>query len=105
MVADSLITDEDRVWTGRKVWRVKGVIVGVAGPEECRDGFLNWIRRGMEGKAPAGTCSALLLGSGGLFFFEPGYSAPLRIERGLESIGTGAKAAMCAYEALGFTNP
>ena len=37
--------------------------------------------------------------------FDANYLQPTRLASGREAIGTGGKAAMCAYEALWFTDP
>jgi hypothetical protein len=41
----------------------------------------------------------------GLFIFEGAQMEPRKVERGIEAIGTGAKAVICTYEALGFDDP
>lgn len=105
MVTDSSINDGDRAWSGRKVFRVKGALVGMAGDDSNCTKFLEWYRGGLEGPIDMGEASALILTSRGLFLFDANYEKPRRLELGREAIGTGAKAAMCAYEALGFTDP
>ena len=102
MVSDSNFTDDDRVWLGRKVFRVKGNLVGVAGSVKEWSRVLDWMRKG--GKEPAfGNCSLLVLSDKGLHLYTS--PKPEKIESGIDAIGTGAKATMCAYEALGFVNP
>lgn len=105
MVADSSITDADRVWAGRKVWRVRGALVGMAGDDSDRLAFLEWYRGGMVGPAKMGESSALILNARGLYLIDANYTAPQRLESGREAIGTGGKAAICVYEALRFTDP
>lgn len=77
----------------------------MAGNDADRAAFLVWFRGGMKGRVDFGTSSALILNSSGLYIFDANYTAPVRLEHSREAIGTGAKAAMCAYEALGFTDP
>lgn len=105
MVADSSITDADRVWVGRKVWRVRGALVGMAGEDSGRLAFLKWYRGGMVGTASMGESTALILNASGLYLIDANYAEPQRLESGREAIGTGGKAAICAYEALRFTDP
>ena len=105
MVADSSVSDDDRVWAGRKVWRVRGALIGMAGTDSERLAFLAWYRGGMLSPVKLGESSALILSRKGLFVIDANYVEPQRVESGREAIGTGAKAAMCAYEALDFTDP
>lgn len=103
MVSDSNASDEDRVWSERKVYRWRGSLIGFAGEVSKEVEFLKWFKKG--GKAPnLSGVFALVLSGDGLFFYE-GNTTAQKIERGIEAIGSGAKAAMCAYEALAFTDP
>ena len=105
MVADSSISDGDRVWMGRKVFRHHGNLLGFSGDVEEAIGFLIWYKKGMKDKHPKFTNShALVMNSAGLFYFGAScVSQP--IKSGIEAIGTGAKAAICTYEAMGFKKP
>jgi hypothetical protein len=103
MVSDSSATDDDRVWSERKVFRWRGSLIGCAGNVDERIKFLEWLKRG--GVAPKIPNSFfLVLSNEGLMSYHAS-TVPERVERGIEAIGTGAKAAMCAYEALAFTDP
>lgn len=102
MVSDSSATDDDRVWSERKVFRHKGALYGFAGNVDERLLFMEWIKG--DGPAPAFTGSCLMLSDGGLFLYDS-TTMPQKVPRGIEAIGTGAKAAMCAYEALGHSDP
>ena len=105
MVADSSISDGDRVWFGKKVFRHKDSIVGIAGDTEQAEPFLKWWKSGMVGKSPkVDALYALILSPSGLICFNIS-ATPEKITGGIEAIGTGAKAAMCAYEALAWTDP
>lgn len=104
MLADSSISDDDRIWLDRKVYRVKGNLVGFAGDYEEGRIFLDWLR-GKRDKPKCKDISALMLTHEGLFIFEGAQMEPRKVERGIESIGTGAKAVICTYEALGFDDP
>jgi len=105
MVSDSGISDDDRVWLGKKVHRVKGVLLGFAGDYEEGLNFLTWWKAGKADKFPKfGDSTALILDSGGLTLYEHSENGR-RVTSGIEAIGTGGKAAICAYEALGFTDP
>lgn len=105
MVSDSSMSDGDRVWGSKKVWRVNGALIGMAGEDSYRMKFIEWYRCGMEGKPDIGTGAALILTSQGLFFFDKNYDSLLKLTSGREAIGTGGKSAMCVHEALGFTDP
>lgn len=105
MVADSNVSDEDRVWAGKKVFRIKGALIGMSGAGAESKAFLDWYRSGFVGSVKFGGSSALILCKVGLFHYDSNYVKPVRVPSGREAIGTGGKAAMCAYEALWFTDP
>ena len=102
MVSDSSATDDDRVWSERKVFRHKGALYGFAGNVDERIEFMEWIKS--DGPAPKFDGSCLMLSDSGLFLYDRS-TMPQRVARGIEAIGTGAKAAMCAYEAMAWTDP
>jgi hypothetical protein len=103
IVSDSNASDDDRTWSERKVFRHKGCLYGFAGNVDERIEFMEWIKGdGDEPKNFTGSC--LMLSDAGLFLYDAALM-PQKIAKGIEAIGTGAKAAMCAYEALEFTDP
>jgi hypothetical protein len=103
MVSDSSATDDDRVWSERKVFRYKDALYGFAGIVDERIAFMEWIKG--AGKTPDFSKSyCLMLSDSGLFLYDKS-TMPQKVARGVEAIGTGAKAAMCAYEAMGFSDP
>jgi hypothetical protein len=103
MVSDSSVSDDDRVWSGRKVRRCRGKLIGFAGALLEGVAFIDWIKSG--GKPPKFNNSyALVMSEAGLFYYS-GSCVPEKVASGIEAIGTGAKAAMCTYEALAFTDP
>jgi ATP-dependent protease HslVU (ClpYQ) peptidase subunit len=106
MISDSSATDEDRVWSERKVRRWRGALVGFAGNVDDAALFFEWLKNGSKGRPPkfGANNACLVLSPAGLFAYH-GTHVPQKVERGIEAIGTGAKAAMCAYEALAFTDP
>lgn len=105
MVSDSSVSDGDRVWIGRKVFRWRGNLIGFAGDVNESELFMAWFKRGCADKPPKFTGSqALVLSDKGLTSFNIS-CVPERVKGGIETIGSGAKAAMCVYEALGFTDP
>jgi precorrin-6B methylase 1 len=64
---------------------------------------MEWIKG--DGKAPDFSNSyCLMLSESGLFIYDKS-TMPQKVARGIEAIGTGAKAAMCAYEAMGYADP
>lgn len=102
MISDSSVSDDNRVWSERKVKRWKGKLIGFAGDVDEAVQFMAWLK---GGKVPKFAHSdALVLSDEGLFHYCKSTTA-LKVERGIEAIGSGAKAAMCAYEALAFTDP
>ncbi|MDE2399257.1 MAG: hypothetical protein KGL43_04000 [Burkholderiales bacterium] len=105
MVADTGAGDGDRQWPGtRKVWRIPGALVGFAGVYALFDPFLAWLRTGMFSAAPPMLgASVLVLDAAGLWVFDDS-AVPLLVECGREAIGTGAKAALAAHEALGYAD-
>ncbi len=105
MVADSAISDGDRVWSGKKVWRIGKSLLGFAGDVAEAHAMLAWLKSGGQGKAPPFSNShALLMNPDGLFYYAASKQG-IFVESGIESIGSGAKAAMCAYEAMAFNDP
>lgn len=105
MVADSAISDGDRVWSGKKVWRIGGNLLGFAGDVAEAHAMVAWIKQGGKGNPPPFKNSmALLMNADGLFYYAATkYGIP--VDGGIEAIGSGAKAAICAYEAMGYTDP
>lgn len=103
IVSDSNASDDDRSWSERKVFRYQGALYGFAGHIDERVGFMEWIK-GENGEPRFDHSSCLMLSSAGLFLYDSCLT-PQRVQRGIECIGTGGKAAMCAYEALGFKDP
>ena len=102
MVSDSNISDGERCGTMRKVWRVKGALVGCSGTVSEIEEFIKYWRTGEKTKFPS--VSALVLSEDGLLYFA-GSNAPIHVQSGREAVGTGAMAAMAAYEALAFKDP
>lgn len=107
MVSDSNMTDGDRAWRVRKVHRIRGTLVGLAGTMIEGLAFLDWYRAGMTTPPDFafGDSTALVLDTDGLWLFDENTDTLARVRAGREAIGTGGKGAMCAYEALGFSSP
>ncbi len=104
MVADSNFSDGDLRGPMRKVWRVRGGMVGLAGNLEMMAPFILWIREGMPEPAPRlREFSALWLSDQGLLWFANS-AMPIVVQGRCHAIGTGATAAMAAHEALDFTD-
>jgi len=105
MVSDSSVSDGDRVWLGRKVRRYQGALFGFSGDCDEAENFMAWYKRGQTGKPPKFAGSyCLILSPSGLFSYSLCLT-PMAVDRGYDAIGSGAKAAVCAYEALGFEDP
>lgn len=106
MVTDTIASDGDRVWVGeRKVFRIKGRLFGFAGSVSEAHMVIAWIKEGARGTPPRlKELNLLMLCLEGLFLYDEAMN-PMYVSRGIDAIGTGAKAALCTYEALGFQNP
>jgi ATP-dependent protease HslVU (ClpYQ) peptidase subunit len=106
IVTDSNFAAGDTRGEMRKVWRMRGFgIVGLAGSLDEMAPFLLWMKDGMQPPGPkCKAMSALLLQPNGLLWFE-GSPAPIVVQKHYHAIGSGASAALAAYEALGFTDP
>lgn len=102
MVSDSRVCDGDRVWLVPKVFRIDETLYGFAGVVSESIAFMAWLDGGPKPKFNSSSC--LMLNASGLFIYENSLT-PQKVRRGIEAIGTGAKAAMCAYEALGYGDP
>lgn len=105
MVSDSSISDGDRIWTGRKVYRHNGALIGFAGDVNQAEQFLHWWKGSCTAKPPKFDRSqALVLSVHGLLAFNIS-TVPEKVVAGREAIGSGSKAAMCAYQAMNWLNP
>lgn len=107
MVADTNFGDGDTRGQMRKVWRMRrlGALVGLAGNLDEMAPFLLWVREGMQPPGPRiPHLSALMLQPSGLLLFE-GSCAPIVVQGRCMGIGSGAKAALAAHEALGYADP
>lgn len=108
MVADSSVTDGDRIWHGdRKVFRVHNQLLGFAGDYEEGILFVEWFKSGCPpmAKPKLRETDTLVLAAHGLYLYPYASLDPRRIVSGVQAIGSGGKAAMCAYEAMGYSNP
>lgn len=105
MVSDSSISNDDRVWIGRKVFRYRGALLGFAGDCLEAEQFMQWWRDGCTKKPPhfKNSEALVLQASGVTHYLESCIPSPIKC--GIEAIGSGSKAAICAYEALGHIDP
>jgi ATP-dependent protease HslVU (ClpYQ) peptidase subunit len=104
MVADSNVSDGERCGRMRKVWRIRHALIGCAGTVAEIEAFVEWYRAGMEGRSRFPSVSALVLSREGLLHFA-GSDMPIHVQSGREAVGSGAMAALAAYEAMGWTDP
>jgi ATP-dependent protease HslVU (ClpYQ) peptidase subunit len=109
MVSDTQVLSGDRKFTKqRKVFRVRNFLVGIAGDSRVYLRALDALKKGeplqqsMWGEDM--DTSFLVLSPEGLFHFAGG-PTPERVATGIEAIGSGASAAMAAYEAMSWQNP
>lgn len=102
MVSDSQVSDADRKWSQRKVFRIRGALVGIAGQLAQAEQFLAWYRAGCADRPPRlSEMSALVLTPDGLLHYAFDH-LPVPVPHGREAIGSGAKAAMVGYQLLGW---
>lgn len=107
MVSDSCVTDGDRIWSGPKVFRVRGHLLGFAGTLAPRERFLKWFKNGAlkdQEETFKGGVALVITPKGKLLYYNEDDLA-VEIAGGREAIGTGGKAAIAAYDALGWENP
>jgi hypothetical protein len=107
MVSDTNMTDEDRVWHVRKVFRVRGALVATAGPVIQGEAFMEWWRKGAEEPPDFDfdESSALVLDEHGLYFLDDSVLGLTKVVGGREAIGTGGKVALAVYEAMSWKDP
>lgn len=102
MVSDSQVSDSDRKWSQRKVFRVRGMLIGYSGPVVQAQQFLDWYRKGCADKPPKlDQCEVLVMSLDGLLHYQGGH-LPIPVPAGREAIGSGAKAAMVGYQLMGW---
>lgn len=102
IVADSHATDEDRAWSIRKVHRIRGALVACSGSVIAGEAFCDWFRAD-DGSPPdldMADSSILVMDSSGLYVFDDDVLGLTKVPGGVEAIGSGAKGALCAYDAL-----
>lgn len=105
MVSDTNYSDGETRGQMRKVWRMRGGLVGLAGSLDEFAPFLLWLKDGMASPGPRlKSLSALWLQPTGLLWFADSLS-PIVVQGRCHAIGTGAMAAHAAHEALGFADP
>lgn len=105
VVSDSAVNDGDRQWVGRKVWRHRGSLLAFSGDMDEAIQFLEWFKGGCASRGPRfNNSQALVMNAQGLHHYAHSL-IPMNVPRGIEAIGTGAKAAICTYEALGWQDP
>lgn len=106
MVSDSNVSDLDRHWSQRKVFRIRGQLVGIAGALTQAEQFLVWMRGGCKEKPPSklDEMTALVMSADGLLHYA-GTHLPLPVPCGREAIGSGAKAAMVGYQLMKWSDP
>lgn len=105
MVSDSCATCGDRVWRAIKVHRMHGMLVALSGDLNQGAEFLRWWQSMCATKPPRFDRSSALVLDGKTLMAFNGACIPETIRGGIEAIGSGGKAAMCAYQALGFADP
>lgn len=104
MVSDTNFGDSDQRGRMRKVWRVNGQLVGLSGNLDEFAPFLLWFKDMASPKPKIKSLSALIMQPTGILWFSDS-TAPIVVQGRCHAIGSGAKAAMAAHEALAFADP
>lgn len=111
LVADSNQAEGDRVRSVRKIVRAKGMLMAGAGTVSEFSHAIEWFKSNgldhpKETPPPMAAGSAvLILAPGGLYIYDEAMPVPQRVASGIEAIGTGAIAALSAYEGIGKRTP
>lgn len=107
MCADSNMTDSDRVWRERKVYRLRGALVGTAGDVIAGEAFRHWWSKDWQSPPDFdfSESSALVLDDSGLYVFDASTLGLRKVDSGREAIGSGGKVAIAVYDALGWKEP
>lgn len=98
MASDSQWSDEAQKGIRRKVFRIRGALIGFAGDLDKIADALRWFRAEMSGKAPTGDVAAIILHGHGIEVWTP-TDGLLKMDERQFAIGTGgpcARAAMMA---------
>lgn len=95
MASDSQWSDGDAIGSVRKVFRVRGELVGFAGTVEDITTTLAWFRSGFSGPPPRDDCVALILRRSGIYTWSP-VDGEMREDAPFFAIGTGGKCARAA---------
>lgn len=95
MAADSLATHNGRRSSARKLFRVRGAIIGISGDLHAGLAFVQWAREGGKGTAPSGDYEALVLQPDGKIVLYIGPKVG-PVNEACYAIGTGADCAMAA---------
>lgn len=105
MASDSRVTAEDGFfYTAPKIFVAKdGSIVGAAGDAGDCSRFVEWAVGGFRAAKPKfgeDAVEAIVLRKDGLYYFQPDYPAPERINDPYIAIGIGGQAGMIAMKHL-----
>jgi hypothetical protein len=97
MAADSLANTDGRAFHTRKLYRVRGALIGISGGLDHGMMFVRWYAAGADlADRPKGLdASALALDRSGLYRYES-ECYPMPIEDGFAASGSGAYAALAA---------
>jgi ATP-dependent protease HslVU (ClpYQ) peptidase subunit len=95
MASDSQWISDDVTGSVRKVWRVRGDLVGFAGDLEAIGATLEWFRSGFVGGPPRDECTALILRRTGIFTWSS-QDGEVREDAPFFAIGSGGQAARAA---------
>jgi len=95
MASDSQWSDGDALGVAKKVFRIRGALIGFAGELGHIEEVRAWFRTDFKGPTPDGSVTALILRPSGLFCWTAA-DGELRLHEKQFAIGTGGQAARAA---------
>lgn len=95
MASDSQLSGDFRA-SAKKIWKVKGNIVGVAGAYAPCVQFVRWLKGELEDDPDMEHVDAMVVTKDGRILHYNGTIDPFEVEDDFSAIGSGAQAALAA---------
>jgi ATP-dependent protease HslVU (ClpYQ) peptidase subunit len=95
MASDSLLSGDYRA-TAKKIWKVKGSIVGIAGTYRDCVQFVKWLKGELDECPDMEEVDAIVVTQSGKILHYNGSADPFEVNDDFSAIGSGAQAAMAA---------
>lgn len=95
MASDSQLSGDYRA-SAKKLWKIGGNVVGVAGAYAPCMSFLRWLKGEQEEEPDMDSVDAMVLTKDGRILHYNGSVEPFEVEDEFSAIGSGAQAAMAA---------